>query len=321
MFALRAKGKRALATLLQKRRSSGKKAKKEINDVRKQALVDAQKAFELHDSANNKHELALCLFANTATVDSDNAKQGLELLQGTYKEGSLLAAYELTRQFNMRHREKESIEIFKLVAETDDDRRRFHSNVSIFASSVIGSYYQSDNKAEYKQDALLAHRWIEEVISYEHHTSENVVDCCQLKLICELSINEALSPLEMLKQMSSMAWNQIADMAMKLSSGDDSVADALLLGLEDARVWNRIGTALEPHWNRIGTLYTDFTNQFKKAIEFYDRAILIDKRCPIYHFNKARTLAYKLYDYHAAHTEIFLAKSLKQFSYGWYNLN
>lgn len=307
MFALRAKGKRAMATLLQKRRLSGKKSKKEINSTRKQALSDAQKAFELNNSATTKHELALCLFANTATVDSDNAKKGLELLQDAYEEGSFLAAYELTRQLNMRHRGKEAIEIFKSVAETDDDRRRFHSNVSLFASSVIGLYYQSDSEESYKQDALLAHRWLEEVISYEHHTAKNVVDCCQLKLICGLSIKEALAPLEMLKPMSSMAWNQIAEIAMNLSAGDDSIADALLLGLEDASVWNRIGT-----------LYSDFTNQFKKAIEFYDRAILIDKRCPIYHFNKALTLANKLHDYHAAHTEIILANSLKQFSYGWY---
>jgi len=314
MLALRAKGQRALATLIQKRRLSGKKTKKEIDTARKLALIDAENAFKLDASTINKHELALCLFANTATLDSTNAERGLELLQDAFNEGSLLAGYELARQFKMRHKERESIEIFKSIAEDDDDRRRFHSNISIFSSTVINLYYQIINlycqnvtKEDCEKDALLAHRWLEEVIAYEHHTAENVVDYCQIKLICGFSVNETLAPLEKLKPMSSMTWNQIAEIALNFNCGDDSVADAILLGLEDARVWNRIGTLL-----------LNFTDQVEKAIEFYDRAILIDKKCPIYHFNKARALAYSLHDYQAAQVEITIAKSLKQFSYGWY---
>ncbi|ODS33966.1 MAG: hypothetical protein SCARUB_00939 [Candidatus Scalindua rubra] len=310
MFALRAKGKRAMATLLQKRSGSGQKAKLEINNIKKQALEDAQNAYNLNDCALTKHELALCLFANTATMDSDKAIHGLELLHLAYKEGSPVAAYELTKQLRMRHRNEEAIYVFKSVAERDDDRRRFHSNVSFFAYAVIGVYYNTNDEEKYKQDALLACRWLDEVISYEHHTAKEIVAYCKLKLICGFPKSEAFAPLEILRPMSTMAWDQLADIARKLEFGDDSMAGALLLGLEDASVWSQIGT-----------LYSDFTSQFDKALEFYDRAIRIDKRCPIYHFNKARTFAYKLHDYHAAHTELIVSKSLKQFSYAWYKQN
>ena len=307
LLVLRSKSKRAKATLLQKRRVSGQKSKKEIYGVRNYAYLDAKKANDLNNSSSSKHELALCLFATTSTMDSDNAIKGLELLNLAYEEGALLAAYELARQLDMRHREEEAMDVFKSVAEKDDDRRRFHSNVIIFANSVIGLYYKNSVKEKYIQDALLACQWIEEVISYEHYSAKEIVCYCNLKLICGYPAREAFEPLEMLRPMSSIAWNQLVDIARKLAFGDDSMAGALLLGLEDASVWNRIGT-----------LYSDFTNQFNIAIEFYDRAILIDKRCPIYHFNKALTLAYKLHDYEGASTELAIAKSLKRYSYAWF---
>lgn len=310
LLVLRSKGKRAKATLLQKRRSSGSKSKNEIYHLRSDACSDAKKAYDLNNSSSSKHELALCLFANTSTMDSENAIRGLELLNLAYEEGSVVAAYELARQLHMRHRDEEAKDVFKSVAEKDDDRRRFHSNVTTFAKSVIGVYYKNNDKKKYLQDALLAHQWIEEVISYDHHTAKDIVSYCHIKLICGYPELEAFAPLEILRPMSSLAWNQIVEIAHKLVSGDDSMAGALLLGLEDASVWNKIGT-----------LYLDFTRQFNIALEFYDRAILLDRTCPIYHFNKSYALAYKLHDYVGSRTELEIAKSLKIFRYAWYKQN
>jgi tetratricopeptide (TPR) repeat protein len=307
LLALRAKARRAQAALLHKRMASGQTAKNEITNIRKDALADAQRAYELNDGATAKHELALCLFANSSTHDSSNAMRALELLQFAYKEGSCLAAYELAKQLRVRHREEDAIVVFKSVAEIDDDRQRFHSNVSLFASAVIGVYYKDKRKEKYIEDALLACQYLEEVISYEHHTALEIVDYTQLKLICGSSVADTFKLIESLKPMSTTAWDELAEIGRKVSSGDDSVGEALLLGLEDASIWNRIGT-----------LHSDFNSEFHKAIEFYDRAILFDKKCPIYHYNKARTLALKLHDYSSAQTSLSVAHSLRRFCWAWY---
>jgi tetratricopeptide (TPR) repeat protein len=312
LLALRAKAKRAQATLLQKRRSSGQKQIAEINSLRKDALADAHKAYELCDSSITKHELALCLFANTSTMDSNEGIRGLELLKLANKEGSNTVAYELTRQLRMRHQYEEAIDVFKSVARIDNDRRRFHANVSLFAYAVIGIYYKNKGEKEkYMQDAQCARQWLKEVIKYDHHTAIDIINYCQLKLICGVSESESLAELDSLKPMSDMAWNELIELAIKAASGDDStICESLLLGLEDASVWSRIGT-----------IYSDFTTQFKKAIEFYDRAILIDNNCPVYHYNKAVTFAYKLHDYESARNSMKEMKNLREFSWAWYKLN
>ena len=99
-------------------------------------------------------------------------------------------------------------------------------------------------------------------------------------------------------------------MAYNAASGEETLREALLLGLEDATIWNRIGT-----------LYADFSHDYRRAIEFYDRAILISPRSPVFHFNKAKALVSGFYDYAAARYCLSQARALKANLWSWYKQN
>ena len=311
VLCMRAKCRRALASLLQRRGRSGKTAKKEINKHRWIALKDAERGFKAYPNDSSRFELALCLFSNSKTVNNENAKRGMLLLREAYDEGNhILAGYELVKQLRMRHEFEECVDIFKNIGERDKDRRRFHENVTYFAAAVIGMYYEGTEPSKLRENSLLAREWLEELITQEHHSAREVIDYCFIRIICGFPVIDALTPLENLKPSSEMVWNELAEIAVDLSKGGNALGEAILLGIDEAYVWGRIGT-----------LYSDFTEDFEKAIEFYDRASIIDNRSPVFYFNKARTLAYKLKNYESAKISYDYAKNLIKNNYGWYKCN
>jgi hypothetical protein len=141
----------------------------------------------------------------------------------------------------LRHEFDDATKVFKSIAEVDDDRRRFHANVTHFAASVIGMHYSGADADTVKENAILACQWLEEVMSHDHHKAREVVDYCYLKAIYGYSTEDSLKPLDNLKPTSDMAWNELAHLAQQVSQGHTTLGDALLLGLEDAAVWGRSG--------------------------------------------------------------------------------
>lgn len=307
LLALRAKARRALATIINRRMIGDNKAKREADRLRSQALEDCERAFEFDNDPSIKHELALCLFANSATVESQNAIRGFSLLKEAYVEGAFLAGYELVRQLGIRKQHREAIELFKSMGIQEEDRRRFDHNLSLLAYSVLALYYSDKNSVEQKDYYVLACEWLKESINRDHHTALNVVDYCELLIICGYSNEDAFSSLNNLKPSSEATWDQVIEMIEEASVGNESMAGALLLGLENPNVWNRIGT-----------VYFDFTKRYDKAIDYYERAIRLDYDNPIYHFNKARVLIIKKQDYIAGETELRVALNKKHHRYGWY---
>jgi tetratricopeptide (TPR) repeat protein len=99
-------------------------------------------------------------------------------------------------------------------------------------------------------------------------------------------------------------------LAHHLAAGSETLGDALLLGLEDAKIWSRIGT-----------LYLDFAKDSSQAIVFYDQAIHIDPRSPMYHYNKARALAYGKRDYVSARYRLAQSRRLVKNMWGWFKVN
>ena len=71
-------------------------------------------------------------------------------------------------------------------------------------------------------------------------------------------------------------------------------------------------------WSRIGSIYLEFNNDYDKAIDFYERASIIDPLSPIFYLNKAEVLAYFKKDYLAAKTALDYVNRLKHRKWFWY---
>ena len=80
-----------------------------------------------------------------------------------------------------------------------------------------------------------------------------------------------------------------------------------MIGLENAVIWSKIGS-----------IYLEFNNDYKKAIEFYERASIIAPLSPIFYLNKAEALAYYKKDYTAAKISLDCAINLKHRKWMWY---
>ncbi len=109
-----------------------------------------------------------------------------------------------------------------------------------------------------------------------------------------------------LKADSESAWNDLATLAYR-SSKNIVLSDALLIGLEDSVIWSRIGS-----------FYNEFSEDYNKAIEFYDRALLIKSNSPTVHLSKAQVYAFKLNDPVSAKASLSYVHSLKKHMWGWY---
>lgn len=308
LLCLRSKCSRALASLYLRRGQGGKATKKQVDKIKKYALIDAEKANQICSSYAIQFELALCLFANSGTTYKATAKRGLGLLETSWFKGfNILAGYELVKQYKLRHRFEDAINVFSQIEEQEDNPRRFHSNVINYSASVIGLHYDRADSELVKKYAFTGCKWFDELISYDRYKARDVVDFCHLKLICGFPFEESIKPLERLKPTSEQTWNQILEIAKKASFGGETLDDALLLGLEKAVIWSKIGS-----------IYLEFTNDTEKAIEFYDRASLIEPLSPIFHFNKAEALAYYCKDFKSAKTSLDYAISLKHRKWLWY---
>lgn len=308
LLCMRAKCRRTLANVYQKRSQNGKD-KKQISQLKRNALNDAHRAHGIRDSQANQLELALCLFANSATADTDNAQQGMDLLKKASDSGHFLASYELVKQLKLRHKFKEAAELFISIATQDDDKRRFDFNVTHFAASVRGMHYSAETPTVTREYALKALDWLDKAISRGHYTAREIVDECHIKAICGFPVDDSLKSLSNLKPTSEMKWNEIAVQAALAFEGNP-LAGAILLGLEDPEIWSRIGT-----------LYSDYSEDFDQAIDFYEYASSIDRNSPVFHFNKARTFQYKKHDSESAKRSYDQAIQKKNNKYGWYKSN
>lgn len=308
LLCLRAKCSRALASLYLRRCQTNTKTKKQVNNFKNHALYDAYRANQISRSYSNKLELALCLFANSGTTDKDTANRGLKLLETAWFESFyVLAGYELVKQYKLRHRFEDAINVFLQIEKLEDNRRRFHKNVINFSASVIGLHYDRADSDLIKQNALIACQWFEEIISYDRHQARDVVDFCHLRAICGFPFEKSVETLEILKPTSDQTWNQIVEIAKTTSFGGETLDDALLMGLENAIIWSKIGS-----------LYLEFTGDCERAIEFYDRASLIDPLSPIFYFNKAEALAYCSKDFESAKISLDYALNKKHQKWLWY---
>ncbi len=306
MLCLRARSRRAIASLLRRRGQGGKKIKSRIDRLKKEALSDAERGHVLFKSEISKLEFALCLFANSATPYTENAKRAMELLTTSVEAGAgPLTRYELAKQYRLRYKFSDAIQVFKEIIDRDSDVQRFHSNVKHFAAAVIGLYYEGGNPDAVKRFALLALPWIEEMVSQDRHSARDLVDMCYLKAICGWAIEDSIASVNHLKPIDVTSWNDLADMAKRASGGE--IGGALLLGLEDPVIWSRIGS-----------FYAEFAKDYSRAIEFYERATRIAPLSPVFHFNKAEALAYGLGDYQSASLSLEYAMRLKHRSYAWY---
>ncbi len=311
LLCLRAKCRRALASTYQKRLGLGRKSRLDVYRMRADALSDAERSYALCQNGMTKLELSLCLFSNSATTESENAKKGMSILTEAHKDDfNIFASYELIKQLRMRHKFEEAIIIFIKISELDKDRRRHHESVTHFAASVIGLYYSNENKEQVKEYGLEACRLLEEVISCDHHKAREIVDLCYLQAICGFPIKDSITALNALKPTEDIPWSELANMAQNKSNGQADLEEALFLGLEDPAIWGRIGT-----------FYSDFCRNYDRALEFYGYASTIDRSSPVYHFNKARIFAYKQLCYEGGKLEIDYALHLKKNKYGWYKNN
>lgn len=311
LLIARSKCRRALSSLYRRRASGDNKLARLAETLRADSLTDAEAAYSQEPTDMATLELALSLFATSGTFHSETAERGLSLLTALASSGrSVLAAYELTHQLRMRHRHAEAIEAFRPLANTDDDRRRFHANLTHFAAAILGLYYDDRASEVVRAATVDACNWLQECISFEHHRAKEVVDLCFMRATAGLSADSFTEPLKEFKADSTAAWTELAKMAYSAASGEETLREALLLGLEDATIWNRIGT-----------LYADFSGNYPKAIEFYDRAILISPRSPVFHFNKAKALVAGPKDYGAARHSLSQTRAQKGNLWSWYKIN
>lgn len=311
LLVTRSKCRRALSSLYRRRASGDSKLERLAQTLRADSLADAEAAYAHEPSDMATLELALSLFATSGTLHSESAERALSMLAALAGSGrSVLATYEFAHQLRMRHRHAEAIEVFSPLANFDDDRRRFHANLTHFAAAILGLYYDDRASEVVRAATVDACNWLQECISFEHHRAKEVVDLCFMRAIAGLSADSFTEPLREFKADSTTAWTELAQMAYGAASGEETLREALLLGLEDATIWSRIGT-----------LYADFSGDYDKAIEFYDRAILISPRSPIFHFNKARALVAGPKDYGSAHHCLNQTRALKANLWSWYKIN
>lgn len=308
MLCLRSKCRRALASLYKRRGFKNKQNEKRINLLRNDALNDAEKAFQTARTHVSELEYALCLFAKSGTTTSDFARQGFSLLESIGKEGSnLIALYELVRQRRMRYQHMDAAELFSKIAQRDTDILRVYENVTLLAAAVIGMYFDREDFNNYKEYALLASELLNDIIDAERYNARQVVDLCYINAILGDPVKDAIKPLSKFKADSTSAWNELVLKAYKASKNMDRLSEALLLGLEDPVIWSRIGT-----------FYKEFTEDYQKALEFYDRALTIRKNLPTIHLSKAQLYAYKLNDFEKAKISLSHVHSLKKHMFAWY---
>lgn len=308
LLCLRAKCSRAFASLYLRR---GQEARQNVDRAVKAknfALNDAEKANSLLANSDNQLELALCLFATSATTHTADANRALSLLENCWtKEKHLIIGYELVKQYKFRHNDEEAIEIFVQIEKMDKSRRRFHSNMQDFSSAILGLHYDGADRQLVLGYALLGCEWYKEMMSYDRYNARDVIDYCYLKAICGVPFDEAAEPLKVLKPNSVETWNQILKIAQDATFGEVDLDDALLLGLEDPMIWSKIGT-----------FYLEFDGDWKKAVEFYDRAISLDQRSPLFYLSKAEALAYHGKEYQLAKVALNSALSLKRRKWMWF---
>lgn len=305
LLCLRAKCRRALASVFKRRGFRNNETRKKIDALRRNALNDAEKAYTLIHSHTSELEYALCLLARTDTTTSEYARLGFSLLESARKEGSnLLALYELVKQMRMRYQHRAAAELFYEIAHKDADIIRVYENTTHLAAAVIGMYYDRD---AYTQYALLASELLDELIATDRYNAKHIVDLCYIKAILGISISESIKPLRMFKADSDSAWNDLATLAYEASKNVDTLSEALLVGLEEPVIWSRIGS-----------FYSEFVKDYHKAIEFYDRALTIKRSSPTIHLSKAQIYAYKLNDYKNAKISLSFVYSLKHHMWGWY---
>lgn len=311
LLVARSKCRRALAKLFRRRMPGDKSGNNKGKDLQNKALADAREAQLCAPSSATQFELALALFANASTFSSEVAIEGLGLLSVLHSQHTnVLPTYELVRQLRSRHQFDEAIDAFLTLPEREDDQRRFHLGITEFAACVLGKYHETPNDQSVMSYAIQATAWLQECIAFEHHRAKEIVDLCYMKAICGTTLNEFTQPLQEFKADSPTAWNALAQMARAAASGEAILGEGLLLGLEDPIVWSRIGT-----------LYADFASDFPKALEFYDRALLIQPHSPLLHFNKARILAYRLRDFHNADNALRKCHATKRYLWSWYKVN
>lgn len=306
LLCMRSKCKRALGRLYRRRHQYAQQA----NILRRKALEDAQRAFDVYQSPASGFELALCLFANATSDQNELAIKALGLLEESSKEAPLPYGYELVKQYKIRHRFEAAIRQFLRLSEVEKDQRRFHVNLTYFATSVIGLYYQYGITELVTNTAMQACQWLEECIDVEHHNATNIVDLCYVRAICGIPVNETIKYIDRLKPTSDTTWDDTVSMVKDIAQEKKSLGAGLLLGLEDAMIWGRIGT-----------FFADFCHEYTVAIQWYERASMIDSRSPIYHFNKAKLLAIHQHNYEAAATSLMHAKILESNSHGWFVAN
>ena len=152
--------------------------------------------------------------------------------------------------------------------------------------------------------------WMQDAISTKHHHAVDIVDYCYLMAISGKPIEKFLSPLRELNNEGTIDWTALGQLAYQVAAGSETLGEAMLLGLGDANIWSRIGT-----------LYLDFANDPSEAIMFYDQAVKIDPRSPMYHYNKARALAYGKRDYVSAQQCLAQSRRLAMNMWGWFKVN
>jgi nucleoside phosphorylase/tetratricopeptide (TPR) repeat protein len=304
LLCLRAKCDRAAASLLRRRGQRDPRVRAEVNRRKNDALDDSNQAFGIVEDERTTLEYALCLFAQSGSPGSDLAKKAMVLLEDAVRNGAgAVTRYELVRQYHLRFRFLDAIHCFEQIQ--DSTRTRFLFNAHYYASSVIGLHYDNYEGMETRRLALVALPRIDELIAIERHTARDVVDLVYLRAICDWPIADSIAPLDALKPTSASSWNEIAKLAKAASNGD--LGGALLLGLEDA-----------VNWSRIGSFYLEFAKDAKKAIEFYEGAIMIAPLSPVFYFNKAEALAYGLGDFDGARSCLNYTKALEPHSRAWF---
>ena len=311
LLVSRSKCKRALCKLLRLRTGFDKSTKNHIRNFKKESFRDAQEAHQVYPSLVSSFELALSLFLNSGHYTSELSNQGLSILQELYQRSrNTLVGYELVRQCRLRHDFIEAAKTFQVVADSESDILRLHGNLSSFTACVVGMYHCKDTPDLVRTLALKACNWLQDCISAEHHRASEVVDLCYMRAIAGFSIEDITQPLIEFQADSPEAWNVLAQTAYNAAAGETILSDSLLLGLENASIWSRIGT-----------LYADFCDDPNKSLQFYDRAIRLNPHSPIYFFNKARILASSVGDMHTARLALEQCKSRGKNHWGWYKIN
>jgi len=311
LLATRSKCRRALATVLHRRAQRSAETDRRVRSLRKEALQDAQRAQETHPSEFTLLEYALALFAISSSPNSTNATAGLEILAKLAVEpANVLASYEYVRQLKLRHRHLDAMNAFAQLAAIESDRRRFAASLTFFVGAVLGLYYEGSDPSAVEAAATDAITWLQEAIAAGHHRAREIVDYCFLLAIAGNSIEQFTAPLREITNDGRVDWSIVGQLSFHASRGEESLREALLLGLEDALLWNRMGT-----------LHLDFSHDPEKAVTFYDQAIRLDPRSPIYHFNKAKALARSDGELVAARRSLSQARRQAKNMWGWFSVN